>query len=150
MEEGWMTATSGNVTDYAVVRADINSIAERYNILSLAYDPGFARGDTRFGTELLEDGLPVVEFANTPANVGGPARTFLELVASGKLHHGGNPIFRWMAGNLVMKKVGEALLPDKAKSHEKIDAISATVMALGSSIVPSADEVYSERGILVI
>jgi len=68
-----------------------------------------------------------------------------------------SPILRWMAGNLVMKKDAQGnLMPDKAKSHEKIDGITGIIMACGvmsfSGKQETADpnEVYESRGVLVM
>jgi phage terminase large subunit-like protein len=68
-----------------------------------------------------------------------PTRTFLELVASGRLRHGMNPVLRWMAGNAATEsdtRSGEAVLKfSRKKSTEKIDGIMATCMALAVEMV---------------
>jgi phage terminase large subunit-like protein len=47
------------------------------------------------------------------------------------LNHGGNPILRWMAGNVAVRQDPAGnLKPDKAESQGKIDGIVASVMAL--------------------
>jgi phage terminase large subunit-like protein len=53
------------------------------------------------------------------------------LLAQGQLHHGGNPVLRWMADNVEVQFTGEGLFkPSKAKSGDKIDGISAMLNAL--------------------
>jgi phage terminase large subunit-like protein len=75
-----------------------------------------------------------------------------ELVVSGELCHGGNPILSWMASNVVLVTgtKGEKRLA-KEKSPEKIDGWSAIVTGVDWSIVRRDREpssVYLERGVL--
>ena len=48
-----------------------------------------------------------------------------------KFRHGGNPVMRWMVDNLAvrMDPAGN-VKPDKEKSGDKIDGVSATATAL--------------------
>jgi len=59
------------------------------------------------------------------------ARTLAKLVVDQKLVHDGDPILAWAAGNAVVKEGlnGELRLA-KEKAPDKIDPISAAVMAL--------------------
>jgi phage terminase large subunit-like protein len=140
MQDGFMIPTEGDTMDYERVRSDICKIALKYQINSLAVDALFQGGQLM--TELSNyDGLPVVKYANNMMSMAEPTRTFYELVLSGKLRHGGNPVLRWMASNLVFKRDTQGnYMPDKQKaqshgqksqSHGKIDGISAMCMALG-------------------
>jgi phage terminase large subunit-like protein len=109
----------------------------------------------QIATQLQADGFPIVTYTHSPAMLAPPTRRFMELVIAGKLYHNANPILRWMAGNLVMKKApGGDLIPDKQKSHEKIDGILGAIMALGvmqaAGDTADPNDVYEERGILVI
>ena len=49
-----------------------------------------------------------------------------------KVHHGGNPILRWMAGNVALKKdaTGQLKKPIKQNEQAKIDGIISLLMAL--------------------
>jgi phage terminase large subunit-like protein len=62
----------------------------------------------------------------------------LELVASGKLYHGGHPILRWNASCVTAKGSNDNVMftkPERAKGSARIDGISATVNALARAIV---------------
>ena len=49
----------------------------------------------------------------------------------GKIIHGGNPVLRWMAGNVVIDTDPAGnIKPTKERSPEKIDGIVAAIMAL--------------------
>ena len=74
----------------------------------------------------------------------------MNLILSKKLHHGGHPVLRWMADNVVVKEDPAGnIKPDKSKSTEKIDGIVATIMALDLAIRnQEGPSVYETRGIL--
>ena len=72
----------------------------------------------------------------------------------GKINHGGNPIMRWMSGNVVVDTDPAGNIKcTKAKSPEKIDGIIAAIMALDRCIrnENAGSSVYDDpnRGLLV-
>ena len=75
------------------------------------------------------------------------------LLLERKLHHAGNPILRWMAGNVAVKQDAAAnLKPDKATSQGRIDGIVALIMALDRAMrrEPPKRSVYEDRGLEVV
>ena len=69
----------------------------------------------------------------------------------GNINHGGNPVLKWMAQNVVMEQDPAGnIKPTKAKSVEKIDGIVALIMGLDRCIRNGGDttSVYDQRGIL--
>lgn len=69
----------------------------------------------------------------------------------GNILHGGNPVLKWMAGNVVMRQDSAGnIKPDKEKSVEKIDGIVASIMALDRCIRngSGSGSVYDERGVI--
>ena len=83
-----------------------------------------------------------------------PTKAFYELLMKGEIIHGGNPVMRWMAGNVVVETDPAGnIKPTKAKSAEKIDGIVAAIMALDRCIRNAGQQgsVYDapERGLLV-
>ncbi len=69
-----------------------------------------------------------------------------------KIIHGGNPVLKWMAMNVVVDMdAAENIKPTKAKSPEKIDGIVAAIMALDRCIRhENTKSVYDNRGLLII
>jgi phage terminase large subunit-like protein len=60
-----------------------------------------------------------------------PTKRLLELVLAGRIRHGGDPVLRWMADNLMVRQDPAGnVKPDKAKSRQRIDGVVALVMAL--------------------
>jgi phage terminase large subunit-like protein len=54
------------------------------------------------------------------------------MAAKGLIAHGGNPVLRWMCGNVTIKTdpAGNVKM-DKGKSQERIDGMVALAMAVG-------------------
>ena len=75
------------------------------------------------------------------------------LVMGRKLHHGGNPILRWMASNVAIESDPAAnIKPSKKKSTEKIDGIVATVMAIAraTATLDDGDSIYETKGFEIL
>jgi phage terminase large subunit-like protein len=73
----------------------------------------------------------VVTFGQGDVSMNPPMQELERAVLSKKMNHGDNPVLSWMADNLVAQMGPTGLLkPDKAKSAEKIDGITALLMGL--------------------
>jgi phage terminase large subunit-like protein len=72
----------------------------------------------------------------------------------GKIIHGGHPVLRRMAGNVVVDTDPTGNIKvTKAKSKEKIDGIVAAIMALDRCIrnqTEPQESVYEKRGLLIL
>ena len=149
VRDGWIRTTPGNVVDYAYIRRDINEFGKRFNIIELAKDRWNSTG---IGTELMGDGFIVVDFGQGFASMTAPAKEFERLIVSGELGHNGHPVMRWNVSNVTVEQDASGnLKPSKAKSGEKIDGISAALMALGRAIVTDdGSSVYESRSLIVL
>jgi len=140
--------TGGNYIDYGFVVAKIAELRKQYALKEIAFDRW---GAAKIVQELQELGLTVVPFGQGFASMAGPSGELLRLVLAKKLHHGGNPVMRWMADNAVvrMDPAGN-IKPDKAKSTSRIDGIVAAVMALDRAMRHCGRSVYERRGITIL
>jgi phage terminase large subunit-like protein len=147
--QGLMEATPGNVIDYAWIEARILELGSLYEIVEVGFDPWSA---TQTSIHLQDEGVDVVPVRQGFATMSEPTKELLNLVLAKRIRHGGNPVLRWMASNMVVKlDPAGNLKPDKSKSTEKIDGIVALITALDRAIRNSdAGSVYEERGILVL
>lgn len=128
-KENVLTLTPGNVLDLDYVRDDIRKQMELYDVVNYQYDPMFARD---FSTELYNEGVEVHEFRQTVTNYNEPIERLEKIIATGKLNHQGDPVLRWMAGNVVLYINSTGLKRfDKKKSAEKIDGMVALAMCVG-------------------
>ena len=148
IRDGLIEATPGNVIDYRAIRAKIEELGERYQIAEIAFDRW---GSQAISNDLIEAGFNMVQFGQGFASMSAPTKELLKLVLSKRLAHGGHPVLRWMADNLVVRQDPAGnVKPDKGKSTEKIDGIVALVMALDRSIrkegAPTTS-IYETRGL---
>ncbi|SIR00147.1 terminase large subunit [Pseudacidovorax sp. RU35E] len=129
-EEGWLTPTPGDVTDYAPVKEAILQAVQDFDVESIGFDPWNAQ---QLCNALMDAGVPLVEI---PQNTGGmyPGSKLLEaLVYSRRLRHSGNPVLRYCAMNVALLfDTNGNYRPDKKKSQQRgrIDCVVALVMAL--------------------
>jgi phage terminase large subunit-like protein len=131
-EAGLLTVTEGDVIDYDAIKEALREDAEVYDLREIAFDRW---GATQLSTDLLDEGFPLIQTGQGFASMSGPTKEFLRLVASGLYRHGGNPVVRWQAANLVTRSdpAGNQK-PDKARSSDKIDSMVAGIMALDRAI----------------
>ncbi|WP_414553719.1 terminase large subunit [Stenotrophomonas forensis] len=148
---GWVAAglleqTEGEVTDYAVIEQAVLNVHERFNLQSLAFDRWNA---TEMVSRLVAAEVPLVEFIQGTKSYH-PAMVELERAYIGKrLVHDGDPVLAWCAANLVARKdVNLNMAPDKRRSADKIDDITALLMAIGISI-PVAEEKSNKKLVLM-
>jgi phage terminase large subunit-like protein len=133
-EQGYITPTPGNVVDYDRVRADIRDIAADHAIREIGYDRWNA---TQLVSQLMGDGAVMVPVGQGYVTLSGPMKDWLTRIATGKVRHGGNPVLRWMAANLVaeMDPAGN-VKPSKARSTERIDGQAAAITAMSRLTAP--------------
>jgi phage terminase large subunit-like protein len=150
-EQGLVELTPGNVIDYGAIRATLRTLAGRYDIREVAYDRW---GATQLVQQLQDDdGLTCIPLGQGFASLAAPTKELLALVLQDRLRHGGNPVLRWMADNLVVRQDPAGnVKPDKEKSTEKIDGMVALVMAIARVIANEAGPSALDRrgGLLVV
>ena len=145
---GYLNATPGNVIDYAYIENFIEELSLKYHILEIAFD--------RWGSQMLverltEMGLTVIPFGQGYKDMTSPTKQFYELLMKGEMIHGGNPVLRWMAGNVVVETDPAGNIKcTKAKSKDKIDGIIASIMALDRCVRhEETGSIYDQRELVV-
>lgn len=151
-KQGYLLATEGNVIHYGFIEKFIEKLGETYHILEIAFDRW---GAVQMVQNLEGMGFTVVPFGQGFKDMSPPTKEFYKLLMEGRIIHGGNPVLRWMAGNVVVETdPAENIKPTKAKSPEKIDGIVASIMALDRCIRNAGAQqgsIYDDpdRGLLV-
>ena len=148
-KQGHILATEGNVIHYDFIEQFIYDLAEKYHILEIAVDRWNA---TQMIQNLEGEGFTIVPFGQGFSSMSAPTKEFYRLLMEGQIIHGGHPVLRWMAGNVVIDTDPAGNIKvTKAKSKEKIDGIVAAIMALDRCIRQEGQggSVYDERGLLV-
>lgn len=144
--QGLLKTTPGDAIDYAFIKAQILKDAETFKIVDMNIDRLFQ--SHQLAMELADAGLRVAGMGQGFMSMAVPVKEFQRKLLARKLHHGGNPVLRWMADNVVVKHDPAGnLKPDKAAAQGKIDGIVALIMALDRAMRHENNEsVYEKRG----
>jgi phage terminase large subunit-like protein len=144
---GRLIATDGNIIDQNAIQDDLRLTRDQVQIREVAYDPFQA---TKFATELMAEGFPMVEMGATVMNFSAPMKHIEALVKAGRLHHNGDPVLAWMMSNVVCHvDRKDNVFPTKQTSKAKIDGAVALIMAVGRAMhaPPPKKSVYANRGV---
>lgn len=139
---GWVAAglleqTDGDVTDYSVIEAAVLDAMERFRVQLFAFDEWNA---TQLVSRLLDQQVPMIKFVQGPKSYHPAMQELERAYISGNLAHGGDPVLTWCASNLVARRDQNMnMAPDKRKSAEKIDDMTALLMAIGVSMTADAE-----------
>jgi phage terminase large subunit-like protein len=126
--EGLIISTPGNQVDQELVRRDVNRICQEYSVQEVGFDPFDA---SWMNQALQDDGIRIVEMKPGRRDQSSGTKDLGALVVSHKLAHGGHPVLRWNAGNMVVKQTPEGdIYPDKSKITERIDGMTALIDAV--------------------
>lgn len=150
-KQGYITATEGNVIDYKFVQHTLEEYREIFDIKEIAFDRW---GATKLSQDLTDAGFTMVPFGQGFASMAAPTKELMNLVLSRKLRHGGNPVLRWNADNLVVNQDPAGnLKPDKAKSTQRIDGMVSLIMGIDRATRHEGEEeksVYEDRGVVSV
>ena len=134
---GWVASgnivqTDGDVTDYAVIEADILGLRDRFNIVAIAYDNWNAAD---LVNRLVAAELPMLQFIQGTKSYHPAMQELERAYTSGALCHGDDPVLRWNAANVVARRDSNLnMAPDRKRSADKIDGLCALLMAIGASL----------------
>ncbi len=149
--QGYLQLTPGDAIDYQFVKRAILDDAMKFKLRGLNVDRLFQ--GYQLSQELVDEGIDVAGMGQGFLSMAAPMRELERRLLAKKIHHGGNPVLRWMADNVAVKMDAAGnLKPDKASSQGKIDGIVALVMALdrqmrSQNVRASA---YEEHGLFVV
>lgn len=140
--DGFVELTDGNVTDYSFIKARVIALAQQYDIKDIAFD---RFNSSQLVIELQNEGLQMFPFGQGFVSMSAPTKELERLVKDKKLRHAGNPVTRWMMGNIMLRTdpAGNIKI-DKAKSGDKVDGPVSIVMALGTCMQDAAKEKESD------
>ena len=148
IKQGLIKATAGNVIDYDTIEHDIEELSKVFQIQQVAFDRW---GAVQITQHLTDAGFIMADFGQGYKSMSPPTKELLKVVLGGTLRHGGNPVLRWMADNLVVgSDPAENVKPLKDKSTERIDGVVALVMALDGATRNEGESVYEDRGVLTV
>lgn len=128
IQDGHLIATPGNRTDHGMIREVIREAGKLYRIREIGYDSWNAY---QLAAELMGEGLDMVEVRQGFKTMNVAMKAMERLLLGRELGHGGHPVARWCADNVVAARdPADNIKPDKPNSADKIDLMSALLTAL--------------------
>jgi phage terminase large subunit-like protein len=132
--DGHVIATPGRARDNKAIIRRLVWLCDNFDVGSIGYDRWRIEDLIK---ELEDEGLGSIAEKLVPFGQGfkemAPAFDDFETVLiEHKLKHGGSPVMRWQASNLIVQR-DEAgnRKPDKRRSFDKIDGVVSLIMAVG-------------------
>lgn len=147
---GLLKVTEGDIVDYDLVEEEILEDARASGVIEIGYDKRFAQQMAQHlaGAD--------IEMVDEPQGFGlnEACRKFRDWVADEVLLHEDNLVLTWMADNTIVKHgPNKTIRLDKEASKEKIDGISAGVIATRRLIAEAGEETsaYDDgHGLLIV
>ena len=137
IDQGFVTATEGDVIDYASVKAKAIGDCRHYDMQRVSYDRMFAG-------QLVQDldeelmGVDIAPVAQTFMGLSPACKEVERLIGAKSVRIQQSPVTRWMASVVEVKNDGldniRPVKPDRQKSITRIDGIQAAVTGLDGRI----------------
>ncbi|MFA6282287.1 MAG: terminase TerL endonuclease subunit, partial [Candidatus Omnitrophota bacterium] len=103
-----------------------------FTLIAVAYDQWNA---AQLAAKLSNENIEMIQFIQGPKSYHPTMKNFEETYYSGKFRHGSDPVLTWCASNLVVRTDANMnMAPDKKRSADKIDDMTALFMANGIMI----------------
>lgn len=137
-DAGHLELTDGDVIDHAYIKSEVEAWVKGESLKEIAFDPWSA---TQFSLALRDEGLPLVEVAQTVKNLSESMKSVQADVYGGKIHHDGNPVMNWMMSNVTVKPdKNDNIFPNKSTPENKIDGPVALFTAKSRLLVNGGDD----------
>lgn len=141
-DEGYLIVTEGASTNFNQIEHDIERFHMENPFYEIGHDPYHA---SQLTSNLLDQGLNVVEVPQNTKYLSEPMRWIEQLLAEGRLHHNGDPVLAWCVLNVVVNPdVKENILPKRNKDRpgKKIDAAVGMIIAASRAMHYDNEKVF--------
>lgn len=149
MHDGHLLTTPGNAIDYETIQNDTVADIKLFKARELGFDPWNA---AQFAQNIAKERVTCVEIPQQVRYLSEPMKEIESLVADGRFHHDGNPVFTWMMSNVICHTDNkENIFPRKERPESKIDGAVALIMAMSRALLGNSNSsIYSQRGLRVL
>lgn len=135
VEQGWLETCEGSAIDHRDIKARLMWGSRNFDVKQFCFD----RYNTReISLPMIDEGHECVEIEQGYSGQNDAVKKVLELVAQGKLRHGGHPILRWNASCVSTKSSNDQIKwvkPERQKDTSRIDGISALTDAMARAML---------------
>jgi len=138
VKSGYMIETPGEVTDYDCIIKKVIEASENFKLIKVAYDTWNA---AQVAAKLGKSDIEMVPFIQGPKSYHPPMKHFEEKYYDGRFRHASDPVLTWCASNITARvDQNMNMAPDKKKSADKIDDMTALLMAIGVMVSEEEEE----------
>lgn len=113
--------------DHGAVKQHLRELSRTFNVQRIGADPRYFE---LIAVELLDEGLPIFDFVQSPERMYPACANAYELIASNLLVHGGDATLTDHVLSAAQRLSDRGWTLSKGKSKRKIDACIALVMAV--------------------
>lgn len=144
VQEGWITETIGARTDFRLLEEDLKADFEHYPIAELAFDPR----EASYLIQNIMEWAPFdcIEVVQSPVHISEPMKELEAIIYDEKFHWNGDPVFEWMMSNVINRQAKTGAMrwhfPGKERDQNKIDGVTALIMALSRAMVHDEESAY--------
>jgi phage terminase large subunit-like protein len=136
----WIPGTDDPV-DVTDVMEHIRELGRAYDVQAVSYDPRFFDVPAKM---LADEGLPLIEVAQSVERMTTVCGSLLELIKSGRMHHTGDQLLTDHVLNAVPRFNERGFTLQKSKSRGRIDACIALALAVDMAMrTPVAVESFA-------
>ncbi len=115
LHSGELTPTPGNMTDYAVIEADLRQYCKDFDVAEIVIE---RYGALNLASNLSNDGLPALIESKNAKVFTAPARELEARIKAGKLRHAGSSFLKWQISNVCVERRRDgSLLPTKESAE---------------------------------
>jgi phage terminase large subunit-like protein len=151
-------ATPGDVVDYLYIERRLDALNAIYPIMTTRKDNErihMVGVDPWNSTEFMNNmqrkySMTLIQVPQTFPWIGEPTKQLARVITAKKVRHGGHPVLRWMADNIMVHSDRNGnIKPDRKASNKKIDGIAATLDAFTVLLrnPVARRSVYETRGV---
>lgn len=138
--QGYLTVTPGNVTDYNYITRDIIAASKTVCIYKVLYDKW---NSVQWAIDATEIGLPLEPYSQSIGNFNAPTKELERSILSGDVVIDDNPITRFCFRNVEMRTdYNGNVKPNKGVKDKKIDGVIAMIQA-DAACVARNENVYT-------
>lgn len=153
-ERGWLETIPGKAVDEDWFRDRMMQEMDKYDIKGIYFDPWGMVNLSRIENHSFGKYQPLMQaWQQSIRYMSVPTKWVESEVLQHALDFGGNPIARWMFGNVVIyRDPNDNIKLDKARSRDKIDGVVALVDAVGGWLNEAASEVkvYNDHEVRIM
>jgi phage terminase large subunit-like protein len=116
----------GDRIDHSAIKQHLRALSRKYMVKRIVADPRYFE---LIAVELLDEGLPVMDYPQSPERMYPACANAYELIVSNQLIHGGDATLTDHVLSAAQRQTDRGWMLSKGRSKRKIDACIALVMA---------------------